>query len=197
MTGSYADRLNVMRRYGAPPEIPFYALFLPPHLIKLRFGHIKRRAREAAAVSLCRRRLGQRKIPLDANVIDKQPGASVKPPKHFRPHGPSQQQATGAVYTFLLFFFFGKIQSRCSTSNSRGKDRVSAALSAAAEVKELCPHQRSVTVRLHAGHLRLTTNDLENTPPAPYFIKSLIRCVRGVGTLFRSGRGRVNCLNKS
>lgn len=88
-----------------PLKFLFMHYFPTPHLIKLRFGHIKRRAREAAAVSLCRRRLGQRKIPLDANVIDKQPGASMKPAKHFRPHGPSQQQATGAVYTFLLFFF--------------------------------------------------------------------------------------------
>lgn len=151
-------------------------------------------------MSLCRRRLGQRKIPLDGNVIDKQPGASVKPAKHFRPQRAEPATSNGGCLHLpppFFFFFHKKIQSRCSTSNSRGKDRVSAALSAAAEVKELCPHQRPVTVRLRAGHLRLSANDLESTPPAPYFIKSLIRCVRGVGTLFRSGRSRVNCLNKS
>lgn len=96
MTGSYADRLNVMRRYGAPPENPFYALFLPTptHLIKLRLGHMKKTCK-AAPVSLRRRRLGQRKILLDANVIDKRPGVGMKPARCFCPTGRASDKQQG------------------------------------------------------------------------------------------------------
>lgn len=57
----------------------FYALF---PLIKLGFGHMTR----VALVSLCHRRVGDNsprlwlgQIPVDANVIDKQPEVSVTP----------------------------------------------------------------------------------------------------------------------
>lgn len=120
----------------------------PLHLIKLRFGHIKRGARRRRC-RLCRRRLGQRswarceKSGSTQNVIDKQACASMKPAKYFCPTGRASNKLRG-LFTPCLFFFSAKIQSRCSTSNSRWpeKSRASVALSAAAEVKELCPHQR-------------------------------------------------------
>lgn len=100
----------------------------PLHLIKLRFGHIKRSARRRCR--LCRRRLGQRlwawceKSGLTQNVIDKQACASAKPAKCSCPTGRASNKLRALFTPCILSFFSGvKIQSRCSTSNSRWPEK--------------------------------------------------------------------------
>lgn len=100
MTGSYADRLNVMRRYWNF----FYALFC---LTKLGFGHMM------CAVHidmLCHRwvddnlpRLWLGQIPVDANVIDKQPKSASRQqtPLSALACEQTQQQATGLFTPFI------------------------------------------------------------------------------------------------
>lgn len=84
--------------------------------------------------------LGQ--IPVDANVIDKQPKSASRQQtllSTFTYEQP-EQQATGLFTPFRnpeqLFLLEG-----FTSPNSSEQKQVSALLSAATEVKELCPHQ--------------------------------------------------------
>lgn len=105
----------------------FYALF---PLIKLGFGHMTR----VVLVSLCHRRVGNNsprlwlgQIPVDANVIDKQPEVSVTPAvagcRILLPPSWLSNKLRRLFTPFLC-----KIQSRCSSwkvsiSNSCGQKK--------------------------------------------------------------------------
>lgn len=175
------------------------------HLIKLRFGHIKRGA--LCRCRLRRRRLGQRlwarceKSSLTQICYWQTSLRQHEAGQALLPHEPSQWQSyRGCSHLACFFFVFVhvKIQSRCSTSNS-------------------CWPEKTERLWLYLLLQRLknfaliSASDSETSrrspevdrqwfgaqSPSPILHKGPNTLCPGVGTLFRSGRSHVNCLNKS